>query len=288
MCDMSSPILSPQDTQTHSVSYDALHTRICVRPPYYALHHERLVDDVFVAEATAELPQGRALGPMRPGDLSRHGAIAGLCAAALQQRDDKRRFYLANQATFQGFPVHAPYGVPIQFEARVTALEKRSATASVRASVEGVSLATLEVHYSILTPALFERLNAHRRQATPRLDKLAPVAEHPIHWDGGLGTRVIPAIPLNACSGHFDDYPAAPVALLMDQLAQVAEQAVPEPSYIARGEVTASRLCWAGEEAVFTMRKLEEGMAETQFEGDIRSQDADVGTMRLWLRYSPS
>ncbi len=286
---MSLHISSLRDSRVaQSLTRSTLLERICVRPPYYALRHEHLIEGSFVAEATAELPQGRALGPMRPGDLSRHGAIAGLCAVALQQRDDKRRFYLATQATFQGFLVHAPYGVPVRFEAHVETLEKRGAVASVRASVEGELLATLEVNYSILPVALFERLNAHRCQVAPRLEKLSPVAEHPTHWHEATGTRVIPAIPLEACSGHFDNYPAAPVALLMDQLAQVAEGSGAGPSYIARGEVTASRLCWAGEEAVFTMRKLGEKSEETQFEGDIRSQETEVGTMRLWLRYSAS
>lgn len=280
------PVSPAQHTQ--AVPRHALLERICVRPPYYALRQEHLIEGVFVAEAAAELPRGRAFGPMRPGDISRHGAIAGLCAAALHQRDDKRRFYLATEATFQGSPVHAPYGVPVQFEARVKTLEKRSATASIRAFVEGERLATLEVRYSILAPALFTRLNAHRQRSTPCLGALTPIAEYPICWQGETGTRVIPAVPVEACSGHFDGYPAAPVALLMDQLAQVAERAVPGPSYIARGEVSASRLCWAGEEAVFTMRKLKEGAAETQFAGDIRSQDADVGTMRLWLRHDVS
>lgn len=88
-----------------------------------------------------------------------------------------------------------------------------------------------------------------------------------------------------ACGGHFNDFPAAPVALLMDQLAQVAESFVEEPSYIARGEVTAAQLCWAGEEAVFTMTKLHAHPDEAHFEGGICSNGADIETMKLWLRY---
>ena len=47
------------------VAHDALLERICVRPPYFALHCPQLEGEVFVAEAKAELPQGLALGPMR-------------------------------------------------------------------------------------------------------------------------------------------------------------------------------------------------------------------------------
>ena len=267
------------------LSREAVLERICVRPPYYALTNEHVFNETFVAEARAELPQGRALGPMRPGDVSRHGAIAGSCVLALRQSDNKRRYYLATQATYQGFPVEAPYGAPVRFEARVNHLDKRRAQAVVHAFVAGEPLAVLDVNYTVLAPTLFERLHATRRRATRRLDTLHPVGDYPVRWTGNRGVRTIPRLPLSACGGHFDDYPAAPVALLMDQLAQVAESFVGKPCYIARGEVTAAQLCWAGEEAVFSMVNLQAGPDEAQFSGGIDSNDAPVGTMKVWLRY---
>ena len=268
-----------------ALSRESVLARICVRPPYYALNNEHVYDGLFVAEARAELPQGRALGPMRPGEVSRHGAIAGSCALALSQGDDKRRFYLATQASYRGFPVDAPYGTPVRFEARVAQLDKRRAQATIHAVAAGERLATLEVSYTVLTPTLFERLHAGRRRATTRLERLHPVGDYPVRWTGDQGVRTIPRLPMNACGGHFDDFPAAPVALLMDQLAQVAESFVGSPSYIARGEVTAANLCWAGEEAVFSMTKVRADRDEAQFEGGIHSNGLDAGTMKLWLRY---
>lgn len=267
------------------LSRAAVLERICVRPPYYALKSEHLYDDVFVAEASAELPQGKALGPMRPGEISRHGAIAGSCALALRQSDDRRRYYLATRASYHGFPVQAPYGAPVRFEARVQHLDKRRAQAAVQVFAAGEHLATLDVTYTVLTPTLFERLHAARRRATPHLDALQPVGDYPVRWSGDEGVRIIPRLPLTACGGHFDDFPAAPVALLMDQLAQVAESFVGQPSYIAQGEVTASHLCWAGEEAVFRMAKRHAGPDEAQFEGGIASGGSVVGTMTVHLRY---
>ena len=259
--------------------------RICVKPPYYALQNESYHAGTFRAEAKAELAQGRALGPMRPGDISRHGAIAGSCALALAQSDDEPRYYLATKASYCGMLVEASYGAPVQFEAKVQQLDKRRAEATVFASVGGRLLATLNTTYSILKPALFERLNAHRRAPTTRSSAMNPIGEYPTRWTGDTGVCTIPNLPVSACSGHFDDYPAAPVALLMDQLAQVAERAVPHPSYIVRGEVTADSLCWAGEEAVFSMIKLSDEMGEAAFESGIKSGGKDVGTMQLWLRY---
>lgn len=267
-----------------SIPQPWLMQRICVRPPYFALHHLRLVDGLFVAEASAELPQGLALGPMRPGDLSRHGAIAGLCALAVQQGDDQRRYYLATEATFTGYPSQAPYGSRLRFEAEVTELGKREAAAFVTAYADQERVATLQVAYTILNASLFERLHAHRRQPTPPV-ALEPVAVEGVTWRGNTGTYRIPALPVRMCAGHFDDFPAAPVALLMDQLAQIAERFVDHPSYIAFGEVSATRLCWAGDEVVLSMTKLGGDARETQLDGLIASGDVPVGSMRLQLRH---
>jgi hypothetical protein len=211
--------IRPVEVASSALPRQDLLARICVRPPYYALHNERFTENIFSAEAVAELPQGLALGPMRPGDISRHGAIAGSCAVALHQRDTHRRFYLARKATYQGFPSEAPYGSTVQFSAAVKELDKRRATAQVHAYVGASLLATLEVEYSILSVTLFERLNAERRRATSRLEHLKPVGEYPVQWQGETGIKMIPQVPQSACAGHFDDFPAAPVALLMDQLA---------------------------------------------------------------------
>ena len=266
------------------VSQNALLARICVRPPYFALRNTQLEDGLFVAEARAELPQGLALGPMRPGDLSRHGAIAGLCALAMQQKDNPRRYYLATDATFTGYLSQAPYGSLLRFEAEVIELGKRNARAFVTAYADQKRVATLEVEYSILSTLLFERLNAHRRQPTPRAT-LEPLMVKDIEWHGNTGVSQISALPVGICAGHFDNFPAAPVALLMDQLAQIAERFVDRPSYIASGQVSATRLCWAGDEVTFSMTRVAGDVRETQLEGLITSDAVPIGGMSLLLRH---
>lgn len=266
------------------VSQNALLARICVRPPYFALQNTQLEDGLFVAEARAELPQGLALGPMRPGDLSRHGAIAGLCALAIQQKDDQRRYYLATDATFTGYLSQAPYGSLLRFEAEVVELGKRNAKALITAFAQQERIATLEVEYSILSTLLFERLNAHRRQPTSQA-ALEPLTVKDIEWRGNTGVYRIPALPVEMCAGHFDNFPAAPVALLMDQLAQIAERFVDRPSYIASGQVSATRLCWAGDGVTLSMTKVGGDVRETQLEGLIVSDVVPLGGMWLLLRH---
>lgn len=266
---------------------DDLLSRICVRPPYFALQNVRLEGDLLVADAKAELPQGLALGPMRPGDLSRHGAIAGLCALALRQKDDERRYYLATGATFTGYLSQAPYGAQLRFEAEITRFGKRDGSVFITAYNYQERVATLDVTYTILNTLLFERLNAHRRQPTPRTE-LEPVTVKDIRWQGNTGRYQIPTLPVEMCAGHFDDFPAAPVALLMDQLAQIAERFVNRPSYIAHGQIEADRLCWAGEAVDLSMTKVSGNVRETQLQGLIASAATPIGKMQLLLRHEPS
>lgn len=181
--------IRPVEVASSALPRQDLLARICVRPPYYALHNERFTETIFSAEAVAELPQGLALGPMRPGDISRHGAIAGSCAVALTQRDSLRRFYLATKATYQGFLSEAPYGSPVQFSAAVKDMDKRKARAEIHAYVGAGLLATLEVEYSILSVTLFERLNAERRRTTSKLEHLKPVGEYPVRWQGKRASK---------------------------------------------------------------------------------------------------
>ena len=281
------PDLSSVASETHPLflSRADVLQRVFVKPPYYALRNERFANGLFIAEATAEFPQGRALGPMRPGEISRHAAIAGSCAAALSQIDDVARYYLASEAVYEGLVSTAVYGAAVKFEAEVTTLGKRRVGCSVKASTGGMPLARLRVVYSVLKPMIFERLNSHHRTITPYKEMMSWIGDYPTSFSGNTGVKTIPRLPISACAGHFENYPAAPVALLMDQLAQIAESQVAGPSYIEYGEVTATRLCWAGTAITFTMTKLTDEGGRARLAGSILSDDVEVGTMTVWLRY---
>jgi hypothetical protein len=273
---------SPELNPTY-LSKDELFARICVRPPYYALTQEHFINKVFSSEAIADLPQGLASGPMRSAEISRHAAIAGTCVIALHQQDLQRRFYLATKASYQGFFSDAPYGTPIQLRAEVSEFGKRQARAKVHVYIQQQLLARLEVEYAILPVALFERLNLKRKRITGQLDRFTVLDDYPIQWQGNTGTKIVPHLPIQACAGHFNDYPAAPVALLMDQLSRIAERSINKNCYASRAEVTSANLCWAGETTIFRMTQQTQQNHETYFTGDIQTKESSIGSMNLWL-----
>jgi hypothetical protein len=264
--------------------------RICVRPPYFALtgleRSGRFLESIARAEAPAYLERG----PMTAAEVGRHAAIAGLLHAALEQRDDARRFYLARQASCRYVPNEAPFGAPVRIRTEVLDLDRRAAHVRAEASTASGPLAQIELRYAVLTEAAFERLFRNRAQPTPTSGSpyghlLLEGYEH----QGDAVVQTVPSIPVAACTGHFDGYPAMPVAVLMGQLAYLAgrlyddDRGVPVPFRVERGEIAADDLAWAGETARFVAVRDGADADGRRFECHVEVGQRTVAAMTLWL-----
>ncbi|WP_029479600.1 hypothetical protein, partial [Deinococcus frigens] len=271
--------------------------RICVRPPYFALKELHLEDEDLRAEVQAELPQSAELGPIQGAELSRHAAIAGLCVAALAQPDDQRRYYLAQRASYQGFANDAPYGSRVTLRATLLGLTRREATARIQAVVGGLPLAEVEVQYTILTDNAFARLFRSRERpdlvdqsASPSvsqpLDRMPPLPPGQLSHSGDTWTRHISEVPAAACAGHFERYPAMPVAILMGQLSQLAGLSLGEgqPFWIPQASVEAHDFCWAGESVTFEAQATRGQRPLNHFECRAVASGRTVGQMQLTLQ----
>lgn len=238
--------------QLHAVNEQRLLSRICVSAPYFALQTLSYGDKRLRASATAGLPMGLEVGPMSSAEISRHAAIAGLCVAALTQHDDDRRFYLAQRAEYSSVLNSAPYGSQVQFEARLEALNKRGARSTIQVSAADKPLARLIIDYTILTDYAFKRLfRSHRRPTCPQteMDSRLPGT---LSVENGRALHELTALPEAACAGHFVDYPALPVALLLGQLGTTAAHLMASEKWRGlRAVVNATDLCWAGERVRF-------------------------------------
>lgn len=268
--------------------------RIGVQPPYVALHDMTLAGLEFRAHALAESPAGLERGPMPAAELGRHAAITGLCHAAAEQDDDRRRYYLARKAACRYEINPTPYGAPVRFTSRVTELTKRACTVAVRAETTDGPVATFEIDYTILTEAAFQRLFRHRESPTPPVPSpYGRLLSTEARLDEPVVEQHLDEIPASACAGHFDRYPALPVAVLMGQLSYLAGRFMSRPYRVTRGDVAAEDLAWAGEPVTFRVRRDGDGR-----DGDGRddagaegprmaceaiADDRAVGGMTLWL-----
>ena len=266
--------------------------RIGVRPPYFALYDLTVEGLELHATAEAESPAYLELGPMPAAELGRHAAIAGLCHAAAGQSDERRRYFLAKRAECRYLPNPAPYGTPVRFTSRIVDLDKRACRAAVTAEAAGAPLAAFELDYTILTESAFQRLFRSRARPTP--DVPSPYGTLLVEgWEGAAdrAEQVVDEVPASACVGHFDGYPALPVAVLMGQLSYLAGRlhgGSRRPYRVVRGEVAASDLAWAGERATFRAWRDGEGGAPLvdgtpRYRCEALAGDRRVGGMTLWL-----
>lgn len=278
-----------QERRGTEVSTEALFPRIEVRPPYFALSGLRLAGLELRATASAESPPYDEQGPMPAAELGRHAAIVGLSAAALQQRDDDRRYYLARSAECRYAANTAPYGTPVRFTGRVVELDKRTARASVEAVAAGGPLASFDLRYTVLTSSAFERLFKVRARPTPQgRSPYGSLLTTAWQGDADAAEQFIDALPAEACVGHFDGYPALPVAVLMGQLSYLAGRLHGDPFRVVRGEVEASDLVWAGERASFRAKRDGRAGDETlggahRYRCEASAGDRVVAGMTLWL-----
>lgn len=242
--------------QLYTVDAARLLRRICVSAPYFALETLGYAHRQFQASAVADLPLGPEAGPMSSAELSRHAAIAGLCCAALAQDDDRRRFYLAQRAEYTSFQTTAPYGSRVTFTAQLRNLDKRSARASIGVRVGATPVALLEVDYTILTEYAFERLFRTRRRPTPPQTRMNVQLSGVVTVEHDRAWLEVPEIPEAACAGHFTDYPALPVALLVGQLGERVANLVPSGRLRSmQVSVNATDLCWASEQVRFEAQR---------------------------------
>ncbi|MFI1801179.1 hypothetical protein ACH427_28060 [Streptomyces sp. NPDC020379] len=239
---------------------------ICVTPPYFALSNLRRTAP---GEATATIPveadpggQATVIGLFEAG---RHLAILGLSAAATVNPAAGRHYYLARTGDCTWLAPPAPPGtsrpVGLRGHARATFTDTRHVTAHTRLTdPDGAVLTRLTVTYDVLS----ERLFAHffgRPAPTPAptgnpYSRPCPLGEPTFHGDSvSADITVTPDL----CAGHFDGYPALPVAITATTMTTLTDRLVARDDPAARWRpaafrLEASELPWAGRTMTVTVR----------------------------------
>ena len=242
-----------------------LRERIAVQPPYEALGAlDCPVPGIVFAEVPREQPLGREAGPMTAGEMGRHLAVVGSLAAASLGRRAGRHYYLAHRARFTRTPGATGCGRTLR--ARASASEppgRRALVESALADAEGRPVARADIEYLVVPPRVFARLFADRRAALGPVPLRAHARPLPVTIlrAGRDGLEGEVAVDEQACAGHFDGFPALPVAHLLHALAGGAGALLAEqrrrPSLgfrVERGEVEARRLSFPGDRIRLSVR----------------------------------
>ncbi|MEN8121727.1 MAG: hypothetical protein ABFS35_15355 [Bacteroidota bacterium] len=233
--------------------------KISVKPPYFALSNMVMeTNETLSAMVPVEQPMGNEYGIISAAEAGRHMAILGSCALSIKNPNPGRHYYLAVGAKVKKISNLDETGV-LFGKANVVHLDKRNGIVSTKLFTEnGQLLFIIEVTYKIMQHNLFEKLFIQNKQNEPFIpiynspyQKDHPLSE-PIFTNNILKTSLGPLQP-NECQGHFQNFPAVPVAILMHSLSKAAGQLLAHNmgnkslSYIVeRGVVKAENLAFAG------------------------------------------
>jgi hypothetical protein len=259
-----------------------LSRRICVAPPYFALTHVQYQEHL-TAVVRAETKPQLEVGPMTAAEIGRHSAIAGLSSVALGRTDSRRHYYLARSAECVFYPSSASFGSAIRLRASGEMQGQRDAEARILTLADGRPLARLVVRYSVLPEAVFARMFAKQQRnnlATPLLGHYNDYS-HIQSESNGRGR--LEQVQASSCSGHFPNYPALPVAVLMGQLIRLAGQELGCPYRVWAARVEASALAWADQDVALTASQLHTSGRLRVYNCTAHVQSQLIGRMELSL-----
>ncbi len=202
--------------------------KISVKPPYFALSNMVMANnETLSAQIPVEQNMGSECGVISAAEAGRHMAILGSCALALKNSNPTRHYYLAVEAKVK--KISNLFESAILFgKANVVSLTKRSGIVFTKLLTEtGQLLYTIEVSYKILHHNLFEKLFKQNKYINP----IIPTFNNPylneiplsksVFEDDKLKTVLGPLKP-HECQGHFPEFPAVPVAILMHSMSKAA------------------------------------------------------------------
>ncbi len=251
-------LLSPKPIDT-----EILWSRIAIRPPYFAL--DDLVaesDGTVSARIPVQQPLGQEHGQIAAAEVGRHLAILGVCAIALGQESSTRHYYLAQRAHLirKGPRDSQNSRRGLRGVAKSELLDRRTATASTQLLSEGDEVMyDLNVQYTLVPERLFARLFGNQRHAFVNTDNgynpyslSIPLVD--VSLTNTQLTGLLCVDSPDRCAGHFPEFPAIPVAILMQVLCNASSILMQEilgcdqiQYTVAEAQVRAQNLAFADE-----------------------------------------
>ncbi|AIY39847.1 hypothetical protein LT85_0687 [Collimonas arenae] len=274
--------------------------RIAVQAPYFAFTELRGVPNRIVQGTfSSEQPLGFENGPVASAEIGRHLAILGSCAAVAWQAEPpvSQIYYLATKARYSKLYDVAPRepGAVFQATAEVLRQDRRSLITQATISAEK-PFAHLHCEYQALTEPVFLRLfKDYRVPSTPSPDHSPYRQSVQLEFDDAVGHSLIArskALAPARCAGHFLDYPAWPVAIIVHTVAQTTSRLLhhildKEVSYtVVKCDLSAHQLVPASEPLSFHTSCMSASayLSHYVFETRVMRQREIVATVRTELQ----
>jgi hypothetical protein len=238
---------------------DRIFEKIAVRPPYFALKNLNLVNEnLLKAEIPVEQNLYKETGNIAAAEAGRHLAILGSCVAALKNTNDSKHYYLAVQANVKRVSFSNKEEKLFAY-AEVLKIDRRESVVKTDLFTEsGIHLFNIEIKYKILLHTIFEKLFANQNTSSQNINHFGNPYKKDFPLNGivfGKNTLFAKLGPIKEsdCFGHFPNFEAVPVAILMHALSKAAGKLFSEVlNYqdlqytVKAGIINADNLAFAG------------------------------------------
>lgn len=270
------PEQASSEVRVSSAFEKDLREKICVRSPYFQLTDLQPHGGAGVrAYVLFESPRGIESDPLASAEVGRHLAILGSCALARNNLKPGRHYYLATEAMLVR---HSRPDLDASEPLMLSARPDGSEHAEIElATPQGELSSTLRCRYQVLPERVFARLFKNHKIEQAARDSSAPspyatpVTLRPLRADTTSAASLLPEVTPAMCRGHFTEFPAMPVAILMDGLHRLACRHVAAEVHphlrLASADVRAERLAFSGEPVEFSVDLRERGDAFARYRG---------------------
>ena len=190
---------------------------IAITAPYYALNNVNINDHgALTADFPIELVNHNETRGISLSEAGRHMTILGSLALAYRNTSKEKHYYQATDAVFERLhdqPINADF---CQGIVTVEKMKKKEGVVYGRLICADIVLYEMEIRYTILHEKIFKRLFSANSE-----DFSTPMLGNPFAFQTRFFTELISRKSCMAsigmvrredCMGHFDGYPALPVA----------------------------------------------------------------------------
>ncbi|WP_430811317.1 MULTISPECIES: hypothetical protein [unclassified Carboxylicivirga] len=239
-----------------------LNQLIEVTYPYNSLKDIQTENNSVSAIFDQELFDSSQIAGITLAEAGRHIAILGSLAVANINPVKNKHFYLASKAVIKR--VHNRPCLSKTYKGEMNALEftkKHGLAEGAIYDQDGEVLYTAQVEYSVLTVQLFERFFRKYRSAEFRSEGFSPYGDVVTLYDMNLcvdtSFATLGEVRPEWCLGHFDHYPALPVAQISQGLMNLAANQnqlvknMKDPFCIKEVKMNAESFIFAGQELSF-------------------------------------
>lgn len=202
-----------------------LENMIMVKKPYNILFDvKEELDGSISGSVNNEFLYKDKWGPIGASEAGRHLAILG--SMALANQTDSKKYYLAVHATIKRNNLLVQDIDILKLQAKVTTLNKRDGeiTGDIY-DAENQSIYTAIIKYKIFAPQVFLKLFNSFKSTVEIKNEFSPyqkrkelsnITINGIDIKGDYGI-----IRPHECEGHFNEYPALPVAVIANLLGEL-------------------------------------------------------------------